>query len=136
MFCLRVGGRSPMYSMCAGVCSSLVPSLGCGGMSLWLYESGEVWLFVMSLVWLNLMWVQHIVWRMCCGKVWVIGRFVVIVCNCVSMVWIMLACMHLRVVRCGFVHEVWRCPSVPGVGLFVGRQKGHFYLLCWLVTWD
>ena len=39
-----------MYSMCAGVCSSLVPSLGGGGMSLWLYASGEVWLFVCFLV--------------------------------------------------------------------------------------
>ena len=46
----RFGGSIPMYSMCTSVCSSLVPSLGGGGMSLWLYESGEVWLFVMSLV--------------------------------------------------------------------------------------
>ena len=42
----RVGGRSPMDSMCTGVCASLVPSLGGGGMSLWLYASGEIWLFV------------------------------------------------------------------------------------------
>ena len=50
MACWRFGGSSPMYSMCAGVCSFLVPSLGGGGMSLWLYASGEVWLFVMPLV--------------------------------------------------------------------------------------
>ena len=72
----------------------------------------------------------HIVWRMCCGKVWLFGRVLVIVCNCVSAVWIMLACMRLRVVRCGFVHAVWRCPSVPAVGVFVGRQNGHCFICC------
>ena len=50
MACWRFGGSNPMYSMCAGVCSFLVPSLGGGGMSLWLYASGEVRLFVMSVV--------------------------------------------------------------------------------------
>ena len=59
-----------MYSMCSGVCSSLVPSLGGGGMCLWLYASGEVWLFVMSLVWSDLMWVQHIVWRVLLFRSW------------------------------------------------------------------
>ena len=50
MFCWRVGGRSPMWSMCAGVWSSMVPSLGGGGIRLWLCARGEAWLVVWMVV--------------------------------------------------------------------------------------
>ena len=91
-------------------------------MRLWLCARGEACLVVWMGVWSDRMWVQQVVWSMCCGKGWGIGRLVVSICSCVSVLWMVLACMRRMSVRCGFVHSVWRCLRVPSVGVVPGRQ--------------
>ena len=65
---------------------------------------------------------QQVVWIMCCEKGWGFGRFVVIICSCVSVLWMVFACMCRMSVRCGFLQSVWRCKMVHSVGVALGRQ--------------